>query len=210
VIKYFFILFFFFFTLHSFSQEKDPLVVSVDSVAVQKNAKKQARIAKREARRLKNQRPYDALAPSKASFYSAILPGLGQAYTGKYWKIPIVYGALGTGVGIAIWNRNNYNDIRDIYKNRLLGINNDRFYDQVNDVAIVSNETLASAFEGYQKQMEISILVTLGIYVLNIIDANVTAHLQQFNLNKELSFAPKVDFDNLNNPNYGLSLHYNF
>ena len=112
MIKYFFILFFFFFTLHSFSQEKDSLVVSIDSVAIQKNLKKQARIEKSEARRLKNQRPYDALAPSKASFYSAILPGLGQAYTGKYWKIPIVYGALGTGIGIALWNQNNYDEVR--------------------------------------------------------------------------------------------------
>ena len=42
--------------------------------------------------------PYDPLSPARAAFYSAVLPGLGQAYNGKYWKIPIVYTALGVGV----------------------------------------------------------------------------------------------------------------
>lgn len=196
-----------------FSQEKDSLnIVTVDSVAIKNNLRKEARIAKREARRIKNQRPYDALAPSKAAFYSAILPGLGQAYTGKYWKIPIVYTALGTGIGIALWNQNNYNELRDAYRNRLLGINTDRYYIDNDEDGIVdiSNEDLANAFEGYQKQKEIAILVTVGLYVLNIIDANVTAHLQQFNLNKELTFEPKVDFDHQNKLNYGMSLNYNF
>lgn len=193
-----------------FSQEKDSLQVSIDSVAVQKNHKKEARIAKREARRLKNLKPYDALAPTRASFYSAILPGLGQAYTGKYWKIPIVYGALGTSIGIALWNQRQIDDFRGIYRNRLVGINNDRFIDPVTNEVNLDNETLVSVQEGHQKQKEISILVTVGIYVLNIIDANVTAHLQQFNLNKELSLQPNVEFDNLNRPNYGLSLSYNF
>lgn len=211
MIRYFFILFLFFLSAIAFSQEKDSLsIVTVDSIAIKKNLKKEARIAKREARRIKNQRPYDALAPSKAAFYSAILPGLGQAYTGKYWKIPIVYGALGTGIGIALWNQNNYDELRDIYRDRLVGIYTDRYWDQENDEAIVSNETLVSAQEGYQKQKEIAILVTVGLYVLNIIDANVTAHLQQFNLNKELTFQPKVNFDYQNKFNYGMSLNYNF
>ena len=94
-----------FISLNAFSQKKDSLNISVDSIALKKALKKQARIARREARELRNVKPYNPLAPTKAAFYSAILPGLGQAYTGKYWKIPIVYGALGTGIGIALWNQ---------------------------------------------------------------------------------------------------------
>jgi len=64
---------------------------------------------------------FDPLSPSRASFYSAILPGLGQAYNKKYWKIPIVWGALGTSTYFYIENNNNYNRARDAYKLRLNG-----------------------------------------------------------------------------------------
>ncbi len=194
------------------AQEKDSLsIVSVDSVAIKKNQKKAARIERRELRQQKNIRPYDALAPSKAAFYSAVLPGLGQALTGKYWKIPIVYGALGTGIGIAIWNKNRHDEIRDIFKNRLRGITTDRFFDQENNRPLLSNNALIEAQRQFRKQQELSILISVGLYVLNIVDANVTAHLQQYNLNKNLSFTPKVELDTPTaQPNYGMALRYNF
>ena len=58
------------------------------------------------------------LSPAKAAFYSAILPGLGQAYNKKYWKIPIVYGAIGAGVYFIMDNNKKHNQYRDEYKNR--------------------------------------------------------------------------------------------
>ena len=60
-----------------------------------------------------------ALRPSKATFYSAVLPGLGQAYNKKYWKIPIVYGALATGLYFYNQNDNDYKRYRNAYKRRL-------------------------------------------------------------------------------------------
>ena len=74
-----FILLFLLFSIGLFAQEKEKdslSIISEDSVAVKKNLKKIARIKKREAREQKNIRPYNALAPSKAAFYSAVLPGL--------------------------------------------------------------------------------------------------------------------------------------
>ena len=212
MIKHLIILVTLLFSLNAFCQKKDSLnIISVDSTALKIALKKQKRLERREARRLKNIRPYNALAPSKAAFYSAVLPGLGQAYTGKYWKIPIVYGALGTGIGIAIWNQREFDEIRDIYKNRLLGITTDRFFNQETGQAIVSNDALVSAFENHQKQKELSILITVIIYALNIIDANVTAHLQQYNLDKNLTLNPQIQLDNyITGPNYGLSLSYRF
>ena len=59
---------------------------------------------------------YNPLAPAKAAFYSAILPGLGQAYNKKYWKIPLVYGALGSGIYFYNNNNKNYNRLRDANK----------------------------------------------------------------------------------------------
>lgn len=193
------------------SQKKDSLRVETTVKISKYELKKAKRLKRREAREIRNIRPYNALAPSKAAFYSAVLPGLGQAYTGKYWKIPIVYGALGTGVGIALWNRRNYNEVRDIYKNRLRGITNDKFFDQVNNRAIISDNGLIEAQRNFKKQQELSILITGILYVLNIVDANVTAHLQQYNMSKDLSVAPNVYNDEFTGaPKMGLSLKYNF
>ena len=66
-----------------------------------------------------NFKEYNPLAPAKAAFFSAIFPGLGQIYNGSYWKLPIVYGALGTSVYFYIENDKQYNRYRDAYKRRL-------------------------------------------------------------------------------------------
>ena len=72
--------------------------------------------------------PIDPLSPSRAAFYSAILPGLGQAYNKKYWKIPIVWGAIGTGVYFYVRNDKQFDRFRDAYKRRLAGFTDDEFY----------------------------------------------------------------------------------
>lgn len=150
-------------------------------------------------------KPYNALAPAKAAFFSAVLPGLGQAYNGKYWKIPLVYAALGTGVYFYIDNNNAYHRYRDAYKRRLAGYTDDEFQ------GLLSNETLIEAQKQTQRQKELSLLITVGIYVLNIIDANVDAHLQQFNVSEDLSFKPAVNYSELTgDPHYGLSLNFKF
>jgi Family of unknown function (DUF5683) len=146
------------------------------------------------------------LAPAKAAFYSAILPGLGQAYNKKYWKIPIVYGAIGTGVAVYNWNDNKYNLFRDAYKRRLLSQKDGSIYDKYSD------ETLISAQRSYQRARDIGLLVTVGMYVLNIIDANVDAHLKQFNVDDKLTIRPNItpsDFK-ANQQNIGIALNYRF
>ena len=126
----------------------------------------------------------DMLAPSKAAFYSAVLPGLGQAYNKKYWKIPIVYAALGTGVYFYKMNDKQYNRYRDAYKRRLAGYQDDEFYGDVPGQPRIADDALIRAQKTLKKNKEISILVTLGLYALNIIDANVDAHLIQLMLMK--------------------------
>ena len=64
---------------------------------------------------------YDPLKPSKAAFYSAVFPGLGQVYNKDYWKLPLVYGALGTGVGVIVFNDDLYQKYRTAYKERIAG-----------------------------------------------------------------------------------------
>jgi len=155
-------------------------------------------------------KPYDPLAPARAAFYSAVLPGLGQAYNGKYWKIPLVYAGLGVGIYFYLDNDKEYDRYRSIYKRRLAGFTDDEFT-RADGTQRITNDGLIRAQRFFQRNKELSLLITVGIYALNIIDANVTAHLQQFNVNEDLSFRPAVNFDRYTGKtDYGLSLNYSF
>ena len=155
-------------------------------------------------------RALDPLRPAKAAFYSAVLPGLGQAYNKKFWKIPIVYGAIGTGLYFFLDNNKLYKQYRNAYKRRLAGFTDDEFYGP-GDTPFLSDEALIRAQRTLKRNKELSMLVTVGLYVLNIIEANVDAHLLQYNLDENLALKPFIDF---NNPNYttqiGLSLNIKF
>lgn len=160
--------------------------------------------------------PINPLSPAKAAFYSAILPGLGQAYNKKYWKVPLVYAALGTGIYFYIDSNKEYNRYRDAFKNRLAGFDNDEFWgtdSQGNALASpqISNAALIRAQRTLSRNREISLLITIGIYVLNIIDANVDAHLLQFNVDKNLALKPHFKFNKLDaTTNLGLTLNFQF
>lgn len=125
------------------------------------------------------------LSPAKAAFYSAILPGLGQVYNKKYWKVPLVYIGLGTTMYFVLDNDKKYNSFRDAYKSRLEGNINDEYYN------IYSDATLERGIKITKRNRDLSILFTVLVYALNIIDANVDAHLMQFNVNDDLTIAPE-------------------
>ena len=151
---------------------------------------------------------YNPLAPATAAFYSAVLPGLGQAYNKKYWKIPIIYGGMATGIYFYIQNDNDYDRFRDAYKRRLAGFTDDEFWGDGTSPNI-STDRLIDAQKTSQKNKDMSILVTVAFYLVNIIDANVDAHLRQFNVSDDLSLEPTINFNTLNTQaNYGLSLKY--
>jgi hypothetical protein len=146
----------------------------------------------------------DPLTPAKAAFYSAILPGLGQAYNKKYWKIPLVYGAIGTSLYFYIDNNKKYHDYRDAYKRRLEGYNDDKYQ-------FLDESRLIAGQKFYQRNRDLSALFVVGFYVLNIIDANVDAALIQFNVNERLSVRPEIyPADVTFKPNVGLTFNYHF
>lgn len=148
---------------------------------------------------------YDPLAPARAAFYSAVLPGLGQAYNRSYWKIPIVYAGLGISIYSFIENNKKFHSYRDAYKRRLAGYNDDEYQGQFSD------DGLVEAQKRFRKNKEISIFATVIIYALNIVDANVDAHLRQFNVSKDLSLKPDYNMDHITGySNYGLTLNFNF
>lgn len=146
----------------------------------------------------------DPLTPAKAAFYSAVLPGLGQAYNKKYWKIPLVYGAIGTSLYFYIDNNKKYHQYRDAYKSRLEGYTTD-------DLAFLDNNRLIAGQKFYQRNRDLSALFVLAFYALNIIDANVDAALIQFNVDENLSIRPVLYPNDVTlKTNVGLTFNYNF
>ena len=152
----------------------------------------------------------DPLAPSRAAFYSAILPGLGQAVNKKYWKIPVVYAALGTSIYFYLNNDKSYKRYRNAYKRRLAGYTDDEFYG-IGTMPLLSDDALIRAQRTLRRNKELSLLITIGLYALNIIDANVDAHLLQYNVDKNLAVNPFIDFDTPDtSAQLGLSINFNF
>ena len=146
------------------------------------------------------------LAPSKAAFYSAILPGLGQIYNKRYWKAPLVWGGLGAGIFFYDQRNSEYNRVRDAFKRRRAGFTDDEFPN-------ASDTSLQNAQENLQRERDLWLVVTIGFYALNIIDANVDAHLKQYNVNEQLGYEikPYMDLNEITgNPNYGLALLITF
>ena len=152
---------------------------------------------------------FKPLSPAKAAFYSAVLPGLGQAFNKKYWKIPIVYGALGAGVYFYDRNNTNFNRARTAFKLRL-NEKPDEF-DGLNGNIFLSNDALIRAQKSYKKDRDLSLLVTAGLYILQIVEASVNAHLLQHNVDSNLSISPQIIRDDFNNKSIvGASVNFNF
>ena len=130
----------------------------------------------------------DPLRPAKAAFYSAVLPGLGQVYNKRYWKVPLVYGAIGASIYTYNQNHKNYLRYRNAYKRRIAGYNDDEFQNLIS-----STDRLIDGQEFYKRNRDRSMIFILGFYFLNILDANIDAHLKQYNVNSDLTVKPYFD-----------------
>ncbi len=153
-------------------------------------------------------KPMDPLAPSRAAFYSAIVPGLGQIFNKKYWKLPLVYAAVGTPIYFYVDNDSKYRDYRNEYKKRLRGI-----YDTEDPVfGKLDNERVIQGQQFYQRNRDLSLVVAIGFYILNVVDANIDAHLMQFNVNDKLTIQPAMEYNprDLNQYQYAINLQYSF
>ena len=147
------------------------------------------------------------LNPTKAGLYSAVLPGLGQLYNKKYWKIPLVWGAVGTGVGIAIWNDRQYRRYRDAFVSELNGQPH-----EFSGIKGVDKNVLGNVQDRSKRQRDYAIGITALIYVLNIMDAVVDAHLYEGRHDPDLAIKPAVIYDEMSNfpSKGGLTLSYRF
>ena len=124
--------------------------------------------------------------PGKAAVRSAILPGWGQVYNKKYWKVPIVYAGLGISAGVFFYNLETYQDTRMAYTIRVT--EDTARYDEIPEyLQPISTESLRYYRDSYRQAMDYSILVFLLIWGLNVVDAAVDAHLKGFDVSPDLS-----------------------
>jgi hypothetical protein len=142
--------------------------------------------------------------PMRASLYSAILPGMGQLYNKKWWKAPLVWGVLGTGVGFIVHYNNQYKEYRGYYMDKLYG------YPLENPtLQNMSLENLATIQDDRKRTRDYAIALTALAYILNIVDASVDAHLFGIKKDPDLSFQPTV-MENINSYELALGFGVNY
>jgi len=130
-------------------------------------------------------------SPRKAAIRSLILPGLGQIYNKKYWKLPIVYGALGISGAVFNHNLKWYRRTRFAYK--VLRTNDVQNFDNVHpQLKVFIDRNDASALQNYRDEfrryIDYSVLAFVLLWGLNVVDATVDAHLKTFDVSSDLSF----------------------
>lgn len=160
-----------------FAQSDSLRPVSADSVAVRKAGKKV------NADTVAAALP-DSLtqrhSPGKAALYSTLLPGLGQVYNRKIWKVPIVYAALGTTVYFIDYNHGLYRTYLDAFYQRIDSNQTDQF-------GQYSERQLIELQNFYRKYRDLSIIIGAVMYGLQVLDAYVDAHLFYYDISDKLS-----------------------
>jgi len=140
----------------------------------------------------------------KASILSAIIPGAGQIYNEKYWKVPIIYASLSTSIYFIYDNQNKLKAYQNAYICRSNG-GTDEYIDVYND------SQLLTVVDYYERNRDVSYIITAAIYLLNVVDASVDSHMFDFDISEDLSLEtlPRI----INTPNGEtpiLSLKMNF
>lgn len=124
--------------------------------------------------------------PKKATLLSAILPGAGQVYNGKTWKVPILYAGILTDVYFIQYNHKRYERFRDA----LFALDKG----EPNQFPSLNRASLVRNVDYWRQNRDLTLLLMLGIYALNLVDANVDAHLSGFDISEDLTLkiAPQI------------------
>lgn len=145
-------------------------------------------------------------SPRVASIRSAILPGWGQATNKKYWKIPIVYAALGTTTYIFFRNKNQYNEAKKAYANSIDNDpSNDHLIPQPYYTVRDQPERIKTFRNQVRQNIDYTVLFFIAFWGLNVVDATVDAHLKTFDVSDDLSIQVKPGYSELANTN-GISI----
>ena len=136
----------------------------------------------------------------KATTLSMICPGAGQIYNGSYWKAPIVIGGFASMIYVIDWNNRGYQRFRTAYNLRVDYDNALKEYNAATDKTGLTKPSPTDEFRGrytadylknlknsYRRNRDLSIIITAGVYLFNVIDAHVDAHLRDYDISDDLS-----------------------
>ncbi|MFM2047601.1 MAG: hypothetical protein RI955_147 [Bacteroidota bacterium] len=151
--------------------------------------------------------------PKRAAIYSAVCPGLGQIYNRKYWKAPIVYTSIGVASYFILVNYSGYTNTRNgITRLQDNDASNDNEPILVRDYSYkkydlnkngASVDDLLRIKKYFRQNIDVSVLTLTALYILNIVDANIDAHLSGFNMSDDLTIAPLIN-------QYGVGIAFQF
>ncbi len=152
-------------------------------------------------------------SPIKASFYSALLPGLGQIYNKKYWKLPLIYAGTGVLIYLIKFNQNYYSQYKTAYIKSY--INDPNNPPDPNIVVVkgyhLTDQNLSDEITYYRRNRDYSVLGLAALYIANIIDATVDAYLFDYSVNQDLSLHLDPTFNPfLGSNNLGISCTLRF
>lgn len=152
----------------------------------------------------------------KTATWLALIPGAGQAYNHKYWKMPIVYAGFGVTTYFAIRNGNDYHLYRDAYDYKM-GIKTNVSQKAKDESTRYSEDNLIILRDYYRSNMELSWIITAAWYILQIIDANVDAHFFYYDVSEDLTLQIEPQWNTITydkdfgfGNNVGLTLKLNF
>lgn len=147
-------------------------------------------------------------SPKKAAWFSTALPGLGQVYNKKYWKVPVIYVGFGALAYSFQFNQSGYVKFRNAYK---LRIDDDPL--TLDDYPQYQNADLEMLQKYYHRYRDLSAIGIAALYLLNIVDASVDAHMFTFDVSDDLTlqFHPTlINTANVNQYTTGIGLNIKF
>lgn len=166
--------------------------------------------------------------PHTATMFAAIVPGLGQIYNRKYWKLPFVYGGIAALVYSIDFNNWHYKFYRRGYRDLVSQDPNNRFYETVFEKKLSTNldisnfigdgqyakwfkAQLENKMNKYRRYRDLSFFGMIGMYVVQLVDACVDAHFHDFDVSEDLAFqwSPLIMQDN-NGPLIGATVSISF
>ena len=163
--------------------------------------------------------------PKRAMWLAIVIPGAGQIYNRKYWKLPIVYGGFVGCIYAMRWNNQMYHDYSQAYMDIMDDDPNTQSYNQFLHLGNTINSSNIEQYKNlfkkrkdfYRRYRDLSFFCIIGVYALSIIDAYVDASLSEFDISKDLSMrvAPavinsKTDRNPLKSTALGLQCSLNF
>ena len=120
--------------------------------------------------------------PKKSLILSAVLPGAGQVYNRQAWKVPIIYAGIG---GMAYVCYQNYQQMKTFKDEYLYRVQNGTT--NLEEYASYPDQNIYNMYESYNKNFQLFVIISVGLYAVNLLDAYVFGHLYDFQINDDLS-----------------------